>query len=70
MVLIGDVDVMPGPHVVADLDAQMPDDPEPLPNRQRSPMVITGSDTMLCPGTMPADSVICGPNIVPAPMWM
>ena len=44
--------------------------PEPLPNRHRSPIVITGSDTIDCPGTMPADRVICGPNIVPEPMWM
>jgi hypothetical protein len=33
-------------------------------------MEITGSDTIDWPGTMPAESVICGPNMVPAPTWM
>ena len=33
-------------------------------------MRTTGSVTQCCPGTIPADSVTCGPIIVAAPMWM
>src|SRR6188472_3987197 len=44
--------------------------PDPLPNRHRSPTVITVSDTICWPGTMPADSVISGPNMVPSPIEM
>ena len=33
-------------------------------------MRTTGSLRQACPGTMPAESVICGPSMVPAPMWM
>ncbi len=44
--------------------------PLPRPIRQRSPMRTTGSVTHSWPGTIPADSVTCGPMTVPVPMWM
>ena len=70
MVLVGDVDVMPGPHVVADLDREVSDDAAAPPDEAAIADRTTGSVRHRWPGTIPADSVTCGPITVPSPMWM
>jgi len=40
----------------------------PLPIMQRSPMLTTGSVTMVWPGTMPALMLVCGPMSVSRPI--
>ncbi len=37
MVLVGDVDVVTGPHIVADLDRQVPDDARPAADEASIP---------------------------------
>ena len=66
---VGDVHVMTGPHVVADLDRSWPTMPLPFPIRQRSPIVMT-VPSRTCSGDTPADSVTYGPIMHPAPTWM
>src|SRR5665213_2149567 len=42
----------------------------PRPIMQRSPMLTTGSLTIFCPGTMPAERLTDGPISVSLPMWI
>ena len=55
MVLVGDVDVVAGPDVVADLDREVADDATPLADQAAVADATTRSDRHRWPGTMPAD---------------
>ena len=70
VVLVGDVDVVAGPHVVADLDREVADDAAALADQAAIADPHHRVARQCCPGTMPADSVTSGPIIVSSPMWM
>ncbi len=42
----------------------------PRPIMQRSPMRTTGSVTIVCPGTIPAEMLTWGPTRVSWPRWI
>ena len=70
VVLVGDVHVMTGPHVVPDLDREVADDATAPSDEAPVADAHDGSVRHTWPGTIPADRVTCGPIIVPGPMWM
>ena len=66
MVLVGDVDVVAGPHVVADLDRQVADDAAPPADQAAvADAHDRVGDALLARAPCPADSDTCGPMIVP-----
>ena len=69
MVLVGDVDVVAGPHVVVDLDRQVADDPA-APTDQAARADADGIGHAHLTGHHPGGQEICGPISVRDPMWM